>query len=85
MCSALMGKLPNGYLLLQGYWMVKRAVGTKACLLGKAVTCKYFRQDNFLEVILFAFITTRNRTFSKRKFSTIQAETDLTVYHKHKV
>lgn len=32
--------------------MVKRAVGTKACLLGKAVTCKYFRQDNFLEVIL---------------------------------
>ncbi|KAB2009474.1 hypothetical protein ES319_D10G168700v1 [Gossypium barbadense] len=29
--------------------MVKRAVGTKACLLGKAVTCKYFRQDNFLE------------------------------------
>ena len=31
--------------------MVKRAVGTKACLLGKAVTCKYLRQDNFLEVI----------------------------------
>lgn len=30
--------------------MVKRAVGTKACLLGKAVTCKYLRQDNFLEV-----------------------------------
>ncbi|RYR76781.1 hypothetical protein Ahy_A01g001330 isoform C [Arachis hypogaea] len=35
---------------MQGYWMVKRAVGTKACLLGKAVTCKYFRQDNFLEI-----------------------------------
>jgi len=30
--------------------MVKRAVGTKACMLGKAVTCKYFKQDNFLEV-----------------------------------
>ncbi|KAL0315301.1 UNVERIFIED_CONTAM: protein ENHANCED DISEASE RESISTANCE 2-like [Sesamum radiatum] len=34
----------------KGYWMVKRAVGTKACLLGKAVTCKYLRQDNFLEI-----------------------------------
>ncbi|KAK3033197.1 hypothetical protein RJ639_036989 [Escallonia herrerae] len=33
----------------EGYWMVKRAVGTKACLLGKAVTCNYLRQDNFLE------------------------------------
>lgn len=32
--------------------MVKRAVGTKACLLGKAVTCRYLRQDNFLEVII---------------------------------
>lgn len=31
--------------------MVKRAVGTKACLLGKAVTCNYLRQDNFLEVL----------------------------------
>ncbi|KAL4564111.1 hypothetical protein LXL04_028163 [Taraxacum kok-saghyz] len=36
--------------IVDGYWMVKRAVGTKACLLGKAVTCKYLRQDNFLEV-----------------------------------
>ncbi|XVF35508.1 hypothetical protein REPUB_Repub18cG0151600 [Reevesia pubescens] len=36
--------------IAEGYWMVKRAVGTKACLLGKAVTCKYFRQDNFLEI-----------------------------------
>lgn len=34
----------------EGYWMVKRAVGTKACLLGKAVTCEYLRQDNFLEI-----------------------------------
>ncbi|KAL1817681.1 hypothetical protein ACET3Z_020255 [Daucus carota] len=34
----------------EGYWMVKRAVGTKACLLGKAVTCKYSRHDNFLEI-----------------------------------
>lgn len=31
--------------------MVKRAVGTKACLLGKAVTCNYLRKDNFLEVL----------------------------------
>ncbi|CAK8534458.1 unnamed protein product [Lathyrus sativus] len=36
--------------IVEGYWMVKRAVGTKACLLGKAVTCKYFKQDNFLEI-----------------------------------
>ncbi|BFG20478.1 hypothetical protein CerSpe_067530 [Prunus speciosa] len=36
--------------IAEGYWMVKRAVGTKACLLGKAVSCKYLRQDNFLEI-----------------------------------
>ncbi|XP_006659442.2 protein ENHANCED DISEASE RESISTANCE 2 [Oryza brachyantha] len=36
--------------IVDGYWMVKRAVGTKACLLGKAVTCNYLRQDNFLEI-----------------------------------
>ncbi|XP_077238035.1 ENHANCED DISEASE RESISTANCE protein (DUF1336) isoform X2 [Tasmannia lanceolata] len=36
--------------IVEGYWMVKRAVGTKACLLGKAVTCKYLRKDNFLEI-----------------------------------
>eukprot|EP00250_Pteridium_aquilinum_P004269 c14493_g1_i1 orf=975-3260(-) len=36
--------------IVEGYWFVKRAVGTKACLLGKAVTCHYFRQDNFLEI-----------------------------------
>jgi hypothetical protein len=36
--------------LWQGYWMVKRAVGTKACLLGRAVTCHYLRENNFLEV-----------------------------------
>ncbi|KAK7411623.1 hypothetical protein VNO78_03058 [Psophocarpus tetragonolobus] len=36
--------------IVEGYWMVKRAVGTKACLLGKAVTCKYFKQDNFFEI-----------------------------------
>ncbi|CAH1449509.1 unnamed protein product [Lactuca virosa] len=33
----------------QGYWMVKRVVGSRACLLGKVVTCNYLRQDNFLE------------------------------------
>jgi hypothetical protein len=38
-------------VLWQGYWMVKRAVGTKACLLGRAVTCHYLREDNFLEVL----------------------------------
>ncbi|CAM0945067.1 unnamed protein product [Alopecurus aequalis] len=36
--------------IVEGYWMVKRAVGTRACLLGKAVTCSYLRQDNFLEI-----------------------------------
>ncbi|GAA0141102.1 defense/immunity protein [Lithospermum erythrorhizon] len=36
--------------IVEGYWMVKRAVGTKACLLGKAVTCNYLREDNFLEI-----------------------------------
>ncbi|XP_057550689.1 protein ENHANCED DISEASE RESISTANCE 2 [Amaranthus tricolor] len=36
--------------IVKGYWMVKRAVGTKACLLGKSVTCRYLRQDNFLEI-----------------------------------
>ncbi|XP_051150527.1 protein ENHANCED DISEASE RESISTANCE 2-like [Andrographis paniculata] len=36
--------------IIEGYWMVKRAVGTKACMLGKAINCKYLRQDNFLEI-----------------------------------
>lgn len=36
--------------IVEGYWFVKRAVGTKACLLGKAVTCRYLRQENFLEI-----------------------------------
>lgn len=36
--------------IVEGYWFVKRAVGTKACLLGKAVTCRYIRQENFLEI-----------------------------------
>jgi hypothetical protein len=36
--------------IVDGYWIVKRAVGSKACLLGKAVSCKYLRQDNFLEI-----------------------------------
>ncbi|GAB4828180.1 hypothetical protein Ancab_035097 [Ancistrocladus abbreviatus] len=36
--------------IVKGYWMVKRAVGSKACLFGKAVTCRYLRQDNFLEI-----------------------------------
>ncbi|KAK9027100.1 hypothetical protein V6N11_066945 [Hibiscus sabdariffa] len=46
-CDARFKLIPS---IVEGYWMVKRAVGTKACLLGKAVTCKYFRQDNFLEI-----------------------------------
>ncbi|KAL1563471.1 protein ENHANCED DISEASE RESISTANCE 2-like isoform X1 [Salvia divinorum] len=36
--------------IVEGYWMVKRAVRTKSCILGKAVTCTYLRQDNFLEI-----------------------------------
>eukprot|EP00246_Nothoceros_aenigmaticus_P012192 TRINITY_DN3653_c0_g1_i3.p1 TRINITY_DN3653_c0_g1~~TRINITY_DN3653_c0_g1_i3.p1 ORF type:complete len:725 (+),score=125.57 TRINITY_DN3653_c0_g1_i3:628-2802(+) len=36
--------------IVEGYWVVKRAVGTKACLLGKAVTCHYLREENFLEI-----------------------------------
>ncbi|KAF8400559.1 hypothetical protein HHK36_013858 [Tetracentron sinense] len=59
--KSLLGKFINGTdmfrnarfklipSIVEGYWMVKRAVGTKACLLGKAVTCNYLRQDNFLE------------------------------------
>ncbi|KAM1778581.1 hypothetical protein FF2_039486 [Malus domestica] len=34
--------------MAEGYWMVK--LGTKGCLLGEAVSCKYLRQDNFLEI-----------------------------------
>jgi hypothetical protein len=49
-CS-VMSKLLTSRVHFQGYWMVKRAVGTKACLLGKAVTCSYLRKDNFLEVL----------------------------------
>ncbi|KAJ7566821.1 hypothetical protein O6H91_02G120000 [Diphasiastrum complanatum] len=36
--------------IVEGYWVVKRAVGTKACLLGRAVTCHYLREENFLEI-----------------------------------
>ncbi|XP_024522558.1 protein ENHANCED DISEASE RESISTANCE 2 [Selaginella moellendorffii] len=36
--------------IVEGYWVVRRAVGTKACLLGRAVTCHYYRKDNYLEV-----------------------------------
>lgn len=36
--------------ITKGYWFVKRAVGSKACLLGQAVTCRYVRQCNFLEI-----------------------------------
>eukprot|EP00249_Psilotum_nudum_P013144 c24177_g1_i1 orf=652-1578(+) len=35
----------------KGPWIVKTAVGEQAiCLLGKAVTCRYLRGDNFMEV-----------------------------------
>ncbi|PPR94290.1 hypothetical protein GOBAR_AA26381 [Gossypium barbadense] len=53
--------------IVEGYWMVKRAVGTKACLLGKAVTCKYFRQDNFLERddYIHAFVAYFDVSFTK--------------------
>ncbi|CAH1449660.1 unnamed protein product [Lactuca virosa] len=36
--------------IVDGYWMVKRVVGSRACLLGKVVSCNYLREDNFLEV-----------------------------------
>eukprot|EP00249_Psilotum_nudum_P005386 c18824_g1_i1 orf=416-2629(+) len=36
--------------IAEGYWVIKRAVGTKACLLGRALTCKYFQNDNVLEI-----------------------------------
>ncbi|KAI5083436.1 hypothetical protein GOP47_0003179 [Adiantum capillus-veneris] len=36
--------------IVEGYWVVKRAVGTKACLLGRALTCNYHSGDNFLEI-----------------------------------
>eukprot|EP00850_Spirogloea_muscicola_P000115 SM000001S04517 [mRNA] locus=s1:651473:659263:- [translate_table: standard] len=36
--------------IAQGAWVVKRAVGTKACLLGQAVTCRYHRHQNYLEI-----------------------------------
>ncbi|KAB2600656.1 protein ENHANCED DISEASE RESISTANCE 2-like [Pyrus ussuriensis x Pyrus communis] len=53
--NSLFPKFVDGSLkiipsIAQGYWMVKHAVGTKTCLLGKAVSCKYLRQDNFLEI-----------------------------------
>eukprot|EP00250_Pteridium_aquilinum_P016191 c22992_g1_i1 orf=435-2675(-) len=36
--------------IVEGYWMVKRAVGTKACLLGRALTCNYHSENNYLEI-----------------------------------
>ncbi|KAL8148599.1 hypothetical protein AgCh_005815 [Apium graveolens] len=45
-------------VFVQGYWMVKRAIGTKACMFGKAVTCKYLRHDNFLEYHTLVVICT---------------------------
>ncbi|CAI0395106.1 unnamed protein product [Linum tenue] len=38
--------IPN----IEGYWLVKKAVGNKACILSKTVNCKYRRRDNFLEM-----------------------------------
>ncbi|CAI5521075.1 unnamed protein product [Closterium sp. Naga37s-1] len=34
----------------EGFWAVKRAVGTKAAILGKALTCSYFKGENYLEM-----------------------------------
>eukprot|EP00243_Klebsormidium_subtile_P005813 TRINITY_DN237_c0_g2_i1.p1 TRINITY_DN237_c0_g2~~TRINITY_DN237_c0_g2_i1.p1 ORF type:complete len:717 (-),score=155.15 TRINITY_DN237_c0_g2_i1:482-2632(-) len=33
-----------------GPFLIKRAVGSKACLLGQALTCTWHRQDNYLEM-----------------------------------
>ncbi|CAI7848247.1 unnamed protein product, partial [Closterium sp. NIES-54] len=34
----------------EGFWAVKRAVGTKAAILGKALTCSYYKGENYLEM-----------------------------------
>ncbi|KAF5195671.1 Enhanced disease resistance 2-like [Thalictrum thalictroides] len=37
--------------IVKGPWIVKTAVGNHAaCLLGKALTCNYYRGDNYLEI-----------------------------------
>lgn len=37
--------------IVKGPWIVKKAVGEQAiCIIGRALTCKYFKSDNFLEV-----------------------------------
>lgn len=37
--------------IVKGPWIVKKAVGEQAiCIIGRALTCKYFKADNFLEV-----------------------------------
>ncbi|KAL3747914.1 hypothetical protein ACJRO7_016693 [Eucalyptus globulus] len=37
--------------IVKGPWIVKKAVGNySACLLGKALTCNYYRGDNYFEI-----------------------------------
>ncbi|RZC56670.1 hypothetical protein C5167_015526 [Papaver somniferum] len=37
--------------IVKGPWIVKTAVGNySACLLGKALSCKYYKSDNYLEI-----------------------------------
>ncbi|KAK4768604.1 hypothetical protein SAY87_003745 [Trapa incisa] len=37
--------------IVKGPWIVKKAVGEQAiCIIGRALTCKYFKADNFFEV-----------------------------------
>ncbi|XP_031406341.1 protein ENHANCED DISEASE RESISTANCE 2-like isoform X2 [Punica granatum] len=37
--------------IVKGPWIVKKAVGEQAiCIIGRALTCKYFKADKFLEV-----------------------------------
>ncbi|KAJ4962298.1 hypothetical protein NE237_022237 [Protea cynaroides] len=37
--------------IVKGPWIVKKAVGNyAACLLGKALTCKYYRGENYFEI-----------------------------------
>ncbi|KAH1067242.1 hypothetical protein J1N35_032229 [Gossypium stocksii] len=37
--------------IVEGPWIVKKAVGNyAACLIGKALTCNYYRGDNYLEI-----------------------------------
>lgn len=77
-CNAARNVITNMYSAgFQGYWMVKRAVGTKACLLGRAVTCRYLREDNFLEVVHLSCVRYTYVTFC---FSSLMNDVDVAFF-----